>query len=103
MELDAGERTLTNQIGNAVDLKTMEEKREFSVCEEVRKDRIPYSEIPRVELKKRMQVSKNHLHECISTDRKKLREIEEFEKTFSSMSEAIQDGMAPALLQRWLY
>jgi len=103
MELDTGERTLTNPIGNDVDLKTMEEKCDGSVCEEVRKDRITLSEIPRVELKKRMQVSKNNLHKCISTDRKKLREIEEFEKTFSSMSEAIQDGMAPALLQRWFY
>ena len=84
MDLDVGEKTLQSQ--GAPKLKRQEEVDDLLS---------PFSQIPRVRLKASLRDQRMELAKRVYGLNQQMRRLEEFEKTFSSLSEVLQDTLAP--------
>jgi len=88
MDLDVGAKTLQSQ-GLAKDSEACENRT------------VPRTElIPRALLKKYLHSQQIAKIELIAQLERELRELEQFEKTFCSLSEPLQDALAPFYFRR---
>lgn len=109
MDLDTGDHTLSAQLSEEDPKMRRKLQPEDAKCasnyiggEVGITDRVT-REIPRVELRNKLDASRRRVIHQIQEAEKELHKLEQFEKTFFLMSEALQDSLAPVIGQYWYY